>query len=162
MRKQSSIVGGLILILVGTLFLLLQAFPGLAELIALERQWPLLIVAVGAFFALAALLAAPPLMIPGAIIGGIGALLYYQNLTGNWASWAFAWTLIPGFVGLGMILMGLLRGRGGVREGARLLLFSLVLFFIFGAFFNGLGGLGQFWPLLLIAVGLLLMWRNRA
>jgi len=167
MRKQSSIVGGLILILVGALFLLLEAFPDLAALIALDRHWPLLIVAIGGFFALAALLSASALLIPGAVIAGIGAILYYQNLSGNWASWAFAWTLIPGFVGLGILLQGLLRprgrgGRGEIRAGGRLLLISLVLFVLFGAFFNGLGGLDQFWPLLLIGAGLLLMWRSRA
>lgn len=164
MRKQSSIVGGFILILVGMFFLLLEAFPDLAVLIALDRHWPLLIVAVGGFFMLAALLSASALLIPGAVIAGIGAILYYQNLSGNWASWAFAWTLIPGFVGLGILLQGLLHrgGRGAARAGGRLVLISLALFVLFGAFFDGLGGMGQFWPLLLIGAGLLLMWRSRA
>ena len=106
MEKRSSIVGGLILIGVGTMFLLLQLFPSLADQIDLARQWPLVIVTVGGVFLLTAVLGTPPLAIPGSIIGGIGGILYYQNLTGDWASWAYVWALIPGFVGVGIILDG--------------------------------------------------------
>ena len=56
MKNRGSIVGGLILILVGALFLLLQAFPNLAAQFDPELQWPLLIVAVGVLFLLGALL----------------------------------------------------------------------------------------------------------
>ena len=163
MEKRSSIVGGLILILVGSLFLLMQLFPGLAEQIDLARQWPLIIIAIGGFFLLAALLGTPSLAIPGSIVGGIGSLLYYQNLTGNWDSWAYAWALIPGFVGLGIMLMYLLRGqpKRAFREGGRQLVVSLVLFVIFAAFFNGLGGLGQYWPVILILVGSWMLLKRR-
>lgn len=155
MEKRSSIVGGLILILVGTLFLLMQFFPGLADRIDLANQWPLIIVAIGAFFLLAALIGTPPLAIPGSIIAGIGGILHYQNLSGNWASWAYIWALIPGFVGVGTILMHMLQGqfRRGVREGGSLLVISAIMFVVFAAFFNGLGGIGQYWPVLLILAG---------
>ena len=163
MEKRGSIVSGVILILAGAIFLLLQFFPGLADWLDLGRQWPLIIVAVGGFFLLAALLGAPSLAIPGSIVGGIGGLLYYQNLTDNWSSWAYTWALIPGFVAIGVILMNGLQGRfrRGWREGGGLLGLSLVLFIIFGAFFNGLGGLGRYWPLLLILAGVWLLLKKR-
>ena len=47
MHKQSSIIVGLVLILAGVLFLLLQAFPELASQIDLADQWPLIIVGIG-------------------------------------------------------------------------------------------------------------------
>lgn len=155
MEKRSSIIGGLILIAAGVLFLLLQLFPGLAEQVDLARQWPLIIVAIGGFFLLAALLGTPSLAIPGSIVGGIGAILYYQNLSGDWASWAYVWTLIPGFVGVGTFLMYLLRGqfKRGLREGGNPVAVSVAMFLVFAAFFNGLGGLGQYWPVLLILLG---------
>lgn len=162
MEKRSSIVGGAILIIVGALFLLVQLFPGLVDLLDIDRQWPLTIVAVGGLFVLGALLGTPPLAIPGSIIAGTGVLLYYQNLSGDWASWAYAWTLYPGFVGIGIILMNLLSGRvkRGIQEGGNLIVVSVVLFVVFAAFFNGLGGLGQFWPVILILAGLWLLLRN--
>lgn len=157
MEKRSSIIGGLILIFVGALFLILQLFPGLSEKIDLAQHWPLLIVALGVFFLLGALLGTPPLAVPGSIISGIGGMMYVQNLTGNWASWAYSWTLIPGFVGIGIILMHFISGRlnRGFREGGPLLVISALMFIVFALFFNvgGLGGLGRYWPIFLILAG---------
>lgn len=164
MQNRSSIIGGLILIVVGGLFLLLQIFPGLAEQFNPALIWPLIIVAVGAFFLLAAVLGAPPLAVPGAIITGIGSLLYYQNLSGDWDSWSYVWALIPGFVGLGLILMGLLdrENRKAIRSGLWLVVISLGLFVVFAGFLSELSFLSELWPLLLIVIGIWILWRNRS
>ena len=100
--------------------------------------------------------------VPACIVGGIGGLLYWQNATGNWESWAYAWTLIPGFVGVGIVLSGLLGGeiRQSVSGGGWLILISLVLFTIFGSFFGALGIVGDYWPVLLILLGLLILIRS--
>ncbi len=163
MEKRGSIVGGLIFITVGLVFLLLQMFPDLTAQLALERQWPLLVVGAGAVFLVGAVLGAPGLVMPGVIIGGTGLILYYQNLTDQWSTWAFAWTLYPGFSGLGLILMKVLSGgkEGSFRQGVRLMVISVALFLVFGAFFDGFGGFGRFWPLLLIASGAWLLLQNR-
>ncbi len=163
MRNRSSIIGGLILIVVGILFLLLQLFPDLAAWLNLSNHWPLLLVGLGAVFLVGAVTGLPPLAIPGTIITGIGAILYYQNLSGNWDSWAYIWALIPGFVGLGLIIMARLdpSARDAARAGIILLLISAILFIIFGAAFNGFGLLGQFWPVILIFFGLWLLVKNR-
>jgi hypothetical protein len=95
MHKRSSIVVGTILILVGILFLLVQFFPGLAASLDISTQWPLIIVGVGGLLILSAFLGTPKLAIPGSIVTGIGGILYVQNLTGAWDSWAYVWALIP-------------------------------------------------------------------
>jgi hypothetical protein len=161
-RRRGSVFGGLILILAGLLFLALEMSPGLAERIDLGRHWPLIIIAVGGLFLLTAF-AAPPLAIPGALIGGIGSLLYYQNLTNNWESWAYAWALIPAFAGLGLVFQGLLgdRSGGGVRHGGRLILIGLILFAVFGIFFAGWLDWGVAWPLVLVLIGAWLLLRDR-
>jgi hypothetical protein len=160
--RSSSVIGGIILILVGLFFLVLPLFPNLADVINIEQQWPLIIVAIGALFLLAALLGTPPLAVPGSVIGGIGLLLYYQNLNDAWDNWSFAWALIPGFVGIGTILMYTLQGnaRAGLQQGGRLVLISLVLFVIFGALFGGGLAFGQIWPVALIGLGLWLLAKN--
>jgi hypothetical protein len=159
MQKQSSIIIGLILIFAGILFVLFQAFPGLAPHIDLAIYWPLIIVGIGALLLLGALFGNPPLAIPASVVSGIGLILTYQNISDNWATWAYAWTLIPGFVGIGIILMGLLdrEKREQIRDGFRLLLVSFGLFVVFGGF---LGAFGQYWPVLLILGGLLLLFRS--
>ena len=83
MQNRGSIIGGLILILVGALFLLLQAFPDLAAQFDPGMQWPLIFVAVGLLFMIGAVLGEASLAVPGAIIGGLGGLFYYQNLSGD-------------------------------------------------------------------------------
>lgn len=162
MQKQSSIIGGLVLIVAGIFFLLLQMAPNLLPAVDMARQWPLIIIGVGVLLGLGALLGAPPLTVPGAVITGIGGILYYQNLTGNWDTWAFIWTLIPGFVGLGLIGMGVLDSgeRQNIAVGVRLLLISLVLFIIFAVMFTSLGLVEQFWPVLLILAGLWFLFRS--
>ena len=164
MEKRGSIIGGLILILVGLLFLLLQTSPEIAARFNLELQWPLVIVTVGLLFLVGAVLGTASLAVPGTIIIGLGGLFYYQNLSGNWASWAYAWALIPGFVGLGVILMGLLdrEQRSAIRGGATLLLISLILFAVFGGFLGGFGLLQTYWPVLLILAGIMILLGRRS
>ncbi len=164
MEKRGSIIGGLILIAAGMLFLLLQINPEIAAGLNLELQWPLIIIGIGLLFIVGALLGTASLAVPGMIVGGVGALFYYQNLTGNWESWAYVWALIPGFVGLGLILMGLLdrEQRSSIRGGITLIIISLVLFAIFGGFLGGFGILQQFWPVLLIVAGIMILLRGRS
>jgi hypothetical protein len=164
MDKRGSVIGGLILIAMGLLFLLLQTNPEIAAQIDLGLHWPLIIVAVGVLFLLGALLGTAGMAVPGMIMVGLGGLFYYQSMSGNWASWAYTWTLIPGFVGLGIILMGLLDSdsRSSIRGGITLLFISLVMFAIFGGFMGGFGILQQFWPVLLIVAGILILLRNRS
>ena len=154
--RTSSIIAGLILILVGLFFLLLPWFPSLADSINIELMWPLIIVGVGALFLLGAFLGAPDLAIPGSIITGIGLMLYYQNANDAWETWAYSWALIPGFVGVGIIIQQTLKGRvrKGLREGGQLILISLILFGVFGALIGGLLSFATVAALLLIGLGL--------
>ena len=103
----------------------------------------------------------PGMAVPACIVGGIGGLLYYQNLTGHWESWSYAWALIPGFVGVGILLSGLLgEGKKPVREGLNLIMVSMVMFAVFGSFFGALGMVGNYWPVLLIVLGAFIMVRS--
>jgi hypothetical protein len=157
--RRSGLVGGLILILVGGAFLAAQFVPGLREWFRAADSWPLIVIGVGGLMlVLAVALSTPPLAVPGCIVGGIGCLLFYQNATGNWESWAYAWTLIPGFVGFGVMLAALMQGqsRKGITAGLWLMLISLLGFFVFGSFM-GLGRFSPYWPVLLVLGGLLIL-----
>jgi hypothetical protein len=120
----------------------------------------LVLVAFAAAFVLVGLVTwTPGFLVPASLFAGLGGLLYWQNMTEDWASWAYAWALIPGFVGVGVFFSSLLQGR--VREavsgGAWLVVISLVLFSIFGSFFGGPIVLGVYWPVLLILLGLIVL-----
>ncbi len=161
-RRKSNLVGGVLLVLVGVVVLLLQLMPGLRQTLRVEYSWPWIVIGVGAFLLVFGLLVgAPGMAVPACIVGGIGALLLYQNSTGDWGSWAYAWSLIPGFVGLGVILAGLFGDRtsGSLDGGAWLIFISLVMFVIFGSWLGGLNLLGDYWPALLILLGVLMLLR---
>lgn len=155
-QGRNAVIGGGLLILLGAVLLVLQISPGLRGVLQLQWTWPLIVVAVGiGLFVMGLLTGTPAMTIPACIVAGIGGILYWQALTGDWLSWAFAWALIPGFAGVGMILASLM-GYGGAEQawrGAESILSSLVLFVIFGAIFGGLPMLGPYWPLLLVLVG---------
>lgn len=167
-RRRSSLVGGLLLVLLGAWFLVVQLVPELESWISLNLSWPLFIIGAGLLLlVLGLLLGEPGMAIPAVIVGGIGGLLYWQNSTGNWGSWAYAWALIPGFVGLGTILAGVLGENPlqSLRDGVNLVIISAVLFAIFGSFLGGLDLFGPYWPVLLILLGLWILlqplWRRR-
>jgi len=148
----------LILVLLGVWFLAMQWVPGLRPWFS----WPWIVIGVGIFLLMIGLLTGVPEMaVPACIVGGIGGLLYWQNATGNWESWRYAWTLIPGFVGVGVFLSGLLgeKPRKSMREGINLILVSLALFVVFSAFTGSPNLLGDYWPALLILWGLYLLIR---
>jgi hypothetical protein len=158
-RDKGNIVVALVLIAIGLWFLAVELFPALKDWVYGTLTWPAPIIGVGVLLALIGLLTwNPDLMIPACIVAGIGGLLYYQNSSGNWGSWAYAWALIPGFAGVGALLAGILQGkRGAAIGGLWTILSSLLLFAIFGSFLGGSNLLGKYWPVLLIALGLLIL-----
>ncbi len=158
-RNRTTLVLGILLVLVGIYFVLVNAVPGFADLININFSWPVIVMLVGAGLLLLGLLVgAHEMAVPAFIVGGIGGILYYQNMSGNWGSWAYLWTLIPGFSGLGILAAWLFgaRAKHSVRSGLDAIGSSLVLFIIFGAIFGAFKDLGPYWPVLLIVAGLVI------
>ncbi len=157
--QRSSLAIGIILVLVGAYFIAANLFPQFNQWLNIQFSWPVIILAVAAgLLVLGLLVGAPDMAVPAAIVGGIGGILYYQNVTGEWGSWAYMWALIPGFSGVGMILAHILGARDRYSLGSAFdtIGTSLVLFIIFGAFFGAFRAFGDYWPLLLVAAGILI------
>ena len=103
----------------------------------------------------------------GFILTTIGGILYFQNLTNLWETWAYMWALIPLSVGLGQILHALVfpnpnKSRGGFQTFRT----GLILFIIFATgfevlifrrnnFFRSFG-----FAILIILAGLLIIFKN--
>lgn len=154
--KRSNIAVGLVLILVGIVFLLTRLVPGLEMVLS----WPWIVIGVGvALLVIGALSGVPDMAVPACIVGGIGGILYYQNMSGDWTSWSYMWALIPGFAGVGVVLAAVMGSRGAhaYRDGLRSILTSAVLFLIFGSFFGAFSWLGNYWPLLLVGAGVVVL-----
>ncbi len=158
MRNRRNITGGLVLILLGAFFIFWQLAPeSITGWFDSHFSWPFYIILPGLAFILIALITGVGgLAVPGSIIAGIGGILYYQNLTGDWVSWAYAWVLIPGFVGFGILLGSFLSRdmRSERRNGLTMFAIStLIALVLWAAFHSGMAGTGTVWAVILIVLG---------
>jgi hypothetical protein len=138
-KNRTQLVLGLLLILVAAWLIATRIKPDLVNILHLTFEWPMWVLFAGAaLLVIGLLVGAPDMAVPACIVAGIGGILYYQNATDNWQSWSYMWTLIPGFVGLGQILSGIIGGdfMAKLREGLKLLLTCAILFTIFATIFN--------------------------
>ena len=150
-----ALIAGTILILFGLMALAGQFFRS----VDWGLLWPFIVIGFGALFFVAMFAGgrqAAAFAIPGSIVGGIGLILLFQNITGRWESMSYFWTWIIIFVGVGIYLMGRYGGDENHRHsGVRVMKVGFVLFIIFGAFFemifSSFGNL--IFPILLILLG---------
>jgi hypothetical protein len=106
--KRTSIVGGAVLILVGAVLFAAQVLPDFMPEFWEIFSWPWIVIGIGlVLFVLGAAVGEPGMAVPATIMTGLGGILAYQWFTGDWQSWSYIWTLIPGFVGIGIVLMSL-------------------------------------------------------
>jgi hypothetical protein len=140
---------------------------GVMSLMGMGLLWPLFILVPGLLMLAGAFggrAGAAALAIPGMITTGTGALLFLQNLTGYWSSWAYAWTLYGAFLGMGFMLMGQQFEDDSLhRVGRGFVNVSLVMFGILAFFFEiviGISGRGPLNALILIGLGLFLITRG--
>ncbi len=163
-RNRSTLFLGVLLILIGIWLVASQQIPSLRTWLDVNFSWPMWTIGAGILiFIIGLLVGAPGMAVPASIVTGIGCILYYQNANDDFASWSYMWTLIPGFVGVGLILAGLLgeNTRRNISSGLNLIVISIVLFLIFGTIFGGLAVLGPYGPaILLIALGVYILVRG--
>ncbi|HTP00459.1 MAG TPA: hypothetical protein VMJ64_03730 [Anaerolineales bacterium] len=163
-RNRTQLVLGILLVLLGIFYFFAQQNPTLKAWTQIQFEWPFWVIGAGALILIIGLLTGTPSMaIPASIVTGIGCILYYQNKTDDWVSWSFLWTLIPGFVGIGLLITAALGedARNNIARGLNLLVISGVLFVVFAAIFGRLSVLGQYGPaVLLILFGLYLLGRT--
>ncbi|WKZ37407.1 MAG: hypothetical protein QY332_05620 [Anaerolineales bacterium] len=150
-----SLVGGALLIAFGLLALAGQIFRGLDW----GFFWPFIVIAFGALFFVAMFAGgkgSAAFAIPGSIISGVGLILLFQNITHRWESMSYFWALIIMFVGVGIYIMGWHGGdEGQKKSGAGVMKVGIILFIIFGAFFEMIlsSFSGMIFPILLILLG---------
>jgi hypothetical protein len=166
-RDQFNLLVGLVLIILGGLFLAGELF----DLRLGSSLWPLFIIVPGLvlfYFMASGGKEAAPLAIPGSLVTAVGLLLFYQNLTRHWESWAYAWALIfPTSFGIGLVIMGMRSENEGVRRtGEGFVRVGMIVFVVGGMFFELLIGIGGsrgtqiLLPVLLIAFGGYTIWRQ--
>ena len=163
-----TIAIGLVLVVVGAVL-----FAGQMAGIGIEDVgWPFFVIAAGVAVLVIGLLVANEqgMVIGGTITTTVGLVLLYQNNTGRWESWAYAWALVgPAASGLGLAIWGIRSGNGNdIRNGTWGLLGGLAFFVIGFLFFEGVIGIGgdrlslPEWllPAAVIAIGVVVLGRG--
>ncbi len=164
----SSAALGVVLVVVG-LFALGVVLFGID---LTQYGWPLFVIIPGLTLLVVGFLGGGQgASIPGGIVTMLGLLLAYSNSTGDWPSWAFAWSLIAPFgIGLGMYLQALRdRDLAALRRGRTLMFVGLLIFMIGFVLFESILGISDMdygvfgkaaLPGLLVVIGLILLVRS--
>jgi hypothetical protein len=163
-QGRSQLALGVILILLGAWFLLDRTVPSFHDFFEQYTYFPNNMFLIGAgLFIFGLVVGAPGLSVPAAIVAGLGGIFYYQRLNDDASSWSYMWTLILGFIGVGVILQGLLGDETvhNIKRGLNLVVVSSVLFLIFSYFLGGTNILGNYGPaVVLILLGLWVLGRG--
>jgi dipeptide/tripeptide permease len=165
---SNALALGAILIVAGLLL-----FAGqLADIDIGDLGWPVIVIGVGVVLFVLGLVVnrEQGMVIGGTVVTVVGLVLFYQNQTGHWESWAYAWALVgPAASGLGLALWGARTGNtGDLRNGTWGLLGGLGLFAVGYLFFEGVIGIsGQRLPIaewvlpaVVIGIGVIVLGRG--
>jgi hypothetical protein len=160
---------GIILIGLGVVFLISQLF-NFNVFTMFNISWPLYILIPGALIMLLGLASGRTgtgFTTFGSVVTMTGLILLYQQTFNAFETWAYAWSLYPGAVGVALLLHHYRFGEPeSPQEGLRLISVSVVLFIVFWTFFEMLIGLSGprnellsklLGPALLIGVGAFLL-----
>jgi hypothetical protein len=124
--------------------------------------WPLLVVLLSLFFLGPALIGRQNrrlragMVIPGALLAGVGAALLYTSLNDTWRAWSYLWTVMPFSIGIGMYAAGWIADAPAFKWiGSGIAVGGVVAYLVFATAFGGeafrlVGALG------IVALGLAL------
>ena len=159
---------GIALLLIGALLFVAQLLDiGIGDV-----GWPAIVIGIGVVILVLGLFVnrEQGMVIGGTVVTTVGLVLLYQDQTGHWESWAYAWALVgPAASGLGLIIWGVRSGTpSDVRNGTWSLLSGLALFVVGYLFFEGVIGIsGEKLPLpewvlpaVVIAIGVVVLGRG--
>jgi hypothetical protein len=167
-RSGSGIALGVVLVVVGAFYLVVQV----AGVDLSSFGWPLFVIIPGLTLLIVGFVSlGTGAAIPGGILTMVGLVLAYQNSTGYWTSWAYAWALVaPGGVGLGLFLQGLReRNDSLIRQGRSLMFIAALIFMVGFVFFESILNISGIndqplvkaaLPALFIVIGILLLARS--
>lgn len=169
-----AIVMGVILILIGTIYLAIELIPRhLLDIDIAHYGWPVFVIVPGLVLigVAGAMPDASPLCVPGGIVIMAGLVLVFTNIFNLFATATYTWALVaPGGVGLGMWLQGLINDEPAMRaSGSRTLGAGFIIFLLGALFFESIVHVSGIrfpflvrllLPLLMIVVGIVVMVRR--
>ena len=148
MSRTIELIAGLLLLLIGLVVLagdpLLGFIRGLGVSDDVLAWWPVLLIGLSLFFIVPSLAGRQHrrlragMVIPGAILAGIGGTLLYTSLTDRWSAWSYLWSVIPFSFGLGMYAAGWIADAPAFKWiGSGIAAGGVVAYLVFATAFGG-------------------------
>ena len=148
MSRTIELIAGVVLLVVG---LVVLASDPLADIVSgvgvpddVLRWWPALFIGLSLFFLVPALVGGPSrglragMVIPGAMLAGVGSALLYTSLTDRWGAWASLWAVLPFSFGLGMYAAGWIADAPAFKWiGSGIAVGGVVAYLVFATAFGG-------------------------
>ena len=148
MSRTIELLAGLLLLIVGVVVLASEPLIGFVRGLGVGddvlRWWPVLFIGLSLFFLVPGILGGPNrrlragMMIPGALLAGVGAALLYTSLTDRWGAWAYLWSVLPFSFGLGMYGAGWIADAPAFKWiGSGIAVGGVVAYLVFAIAFGG-------------------------
>lgn len=148
MSRTIELIAGLLLVVIGVVVLASEPLVGAIRDLGVSdevlRWWPVLIIGLSLFFLVPGLLGGPNrrlragMVIPGAILAGVGGALLYTSLTDRWSAWAYLWSVLPFSFGLGMYAAGWIADAPAFKWiGSGIAAGGVVAYLVFATAFGG-------------------------
>jgi hypothetical protein len=146
--RTIELLAGLLLLIVGVVVLASEPLIGFVRELGVSddvlRWWPVLFIGLSLFFLVPGVLGGPNrrlragMMIPGALLAGVGAALLYTSLTDRWGAWAYLWSVLPFSFGLGMYGAGWIADAPAFKWiGSGIAAGGVVAYLVFAIAFGG-------------------------
>jgi hypothetical protein len=148
MSRTVERTAGVLLLLVGVLVLASEPIERLIGGLGVDDEllgwWPALIIGLSLFFLVPGLVGGPSrtlragMVIPGALLAGVGGALLYTSLTDRWGAWASLWTVIPFSFGLGLYAAGWIADAPAFKWiGSGIAAGGVIAYLVFATAFGG-------------------------
>jgi hypothetical protein len=146
--RTIELIAGLLLLVIGLLVLASEPLIGFVRGLGISddvlRWWPVLLVGLSLFFLVPSLVGRQHrrlragMVLPGAMLAGIGSALLYTSLNDRWGAWTYLWTVIPFSFGLGMYAAGWIADAPAFKWiGSGIAGGSVVAYLVFATAFGG-------------------------
>ncbi|HJR51705.1 MAG TPA: hypothetical protein VJ794_11400 [Gemmatimonadales bacterium] len=116
MSRTIELFAGLVLLGIGVVILLGEWIRAWFDELGVDADlwawWPLLLVVLSLFFLGPALFGRQHrrlragMVLPGAVLAGVGAAMTWTSVNDRWEAWSYLWSVLPFTLGLGMYVAG--------------------------------------------------------
>ena len=148
MSRTIELIAGVLLLIIGVVVLASEPIIDLVSGVGIDDDvlawWPILLVALSLFFLIPSLVGRQHrrlragMVIPGALLAGIGGALLYTSLTDRWTSWSSLWSVLPFSFGLGMYAAGWIADAPAFKWiGSAIAAGGVVAYLVFAIAFGG-------------------------